>query len=79
MYTRYLRSYEVSKIQGARDNAIEPPRGQCESANIPQGSVRENLDKKFGGEVQEMWRHGWRWASRYAMNGGHSADRKRKS
>ena len=60
VHARYLRSQEISQVLRARDDAVEPPGGLCAGADIAQGSVGEDLDDQFGGEVQESWRHGLR-------------------
>jgi len=51
VHARYLRSQEISQVLRARDDAVQSPRGLCAGANIVQGSVSEDLDDQFGGEV----------------------------
>lgn len=55
VHARYLGSQEILEVLRARDDAVQSPRGLCAGANVAQGSVGEDLDDQFGGEVQELW------------------------
>ena len=60
LYAGNLRAHQVLEIVRARYDTAEPARGLHARANVAHGQVGKDVDDKFGGEVQELRRHGGR-------------------
>lgn len=54
VHARDLGSQEILQVLRARDDGVQPPRGLRAGPDVAQGSVGEDLDDQFGGEVQEL-------------------------